>query len=357
MVLARAGYRVVIIEATGYDRPRVGETLPPSGRPLLAALGVWDAVVRLGPAPSFANQSAWGSDEISTHPFLFDPCGSGWHIDRKRFDALLAHRAVAAGARILDRRRVVRCTLRPDRAWCLTLADDERRPCAEIIAPAIIEASGRRAALAPWLGGRRRVRDRLVGVAAELRGCGDSGHTLVEAVQDGWWYSAPIPGGRMMVMFMTDADLCHARRCGDAEAWRRHLARTTHTARRLADAEVAWGPSVISAVSHRLERVEPTGRWLAAGDAAMGVDPLSSSGIVRALTTGQAAAHAMAHWLQGRLEPVDAYERSLDAAFSAYWRERNAYYRLEQRWPDAVFWQRRTALATAAPNAAQVATA
>ncbi|TMQ20007.1 MAG: hypothetical protein E6J90_16970 [Deltaproteobacteria bacterium] len=89
----------------------------------------------------------------------------------------------------------------------------------------------------------------------------------------------------------------------------------------------------------------------------MGVDPLSSSGIVRALTTGQAAAHAMAHWLQGRLEPVDAYERSLDAAFSAYWRERNAYYRLEQRWPDAVFWQRRTALATAAPNAAQVATA
>jgi flavin-dependent dehydrogenase len=73
----------------------------------------------------------------------------------------------------------------------------------------------------------------------------------------------------------------------------------------------------------------------------MGVDPLSGSGLVRALLTGEAAGTAIAHWLVGRREPADAYERWLDARFAEYWSERAAYYSLERRWPDAPFWSRR----------------
>ena len=78
----------------------------------------------------------------------------------------------------------------------------------------------------------------------------------------------------------------------------------------------------------------------------MAVDPLSSSGILRAIVTGEAAANAIAHWILGRPEAAVDYEEWLDGEFDDYWRERNELYGLEQRWPQAPFWQRRGASPT-----------
>ena len=33
----------------------------------------------------------------------------------------------------------------------------------------------------------------------------------ITATADGWWYTAPLPGGRRMLAFLTDADLPAAR--------------------------------------------------------------------------------------------------------------------------------------------------
>lgn len=207
---------------------------------------------------------------------------------------------------------------------------------------AIVDATGRRATVARRLGAKRRLYDQLVGVAVQYRGSpNNGGYTLVEAAADGWWYSAPVPPNRLIVMFMTDADLGRSHRRFELEIWKQGLAQTQHTGVRVTGCERVWGPKVFSAVSHRLERSEWVGRWLACGDAAMGVDPLSSSGILRALRTAEAAGQAMAHWLQGKPEAAHAYEQWLDAEFTDYWRERNAYYALETRWPNAPFWRRK----------------
>ena len=40
--LSRRGFRVAVIEQSAYDDFRVGETVPPEIRRLLAALGVWE---------------------------------------------------------------------------------------------------------------------------------------------------------------------------------------------------------------------------------------------------------------------------------------------------------------------------
>ena len=340
LTLARVGLDVALVEASRYQRPRLGETVPPPTRAVLARLGLSQGSEAADSTPSFGNRSAWGGPDLASSSFLSSPYGNGWHLDRRRFDSCLAAAAASAGARLICGVRVTACTPALRDSWRLTF--DRGNHSDAMTIQAVVDASGRRARLARSLGARRRVLDHLVGVAVQYGGApNDDGCTLVEAVQDGWWYSAPLPANKVMVMFMTDADLCRSRRYADPAVWEQSLARTQHTRLRVAGYERIWKPRVASAASHRLDRAGVPGRWMAVGDAAIGVDPLSGSGIMRALVSGQAAGLATAHWLLGRREPAYDYERWLDRCFAEYRTQRRSYYGLETRWRNAPFWRRR----------------
>jgi flavin-dependent dehydrogenase len=74
------------------------------------------------------------------------------------------------------------------------------------------------------------------------------------------------------------------------------------------------------------------------------VDPISGSGLVRALRTAQHAAATALALLAGEANrPVAAYEAARDQECTQYLRERALYYGAEGRWAGATFWQRRTA--------------
>src|SRR5687767_1485483 len=96
--LARQGWRVACIESRPQLAWKIGETLPPTAKPLLGELGVLHFLEADGHRPSFGNQSAWGSAELTDTDFLFHPHGCGWQLDRTRFDARLAATAVGASA-------------------------------------------------------------------------------------------------------------------------------------------------------------------------------------------------------------------------------------------------------------------
>lgn len=96
----------------------------------------------------------------------------------------------------------------------------------------------------------------------------------------------------------------------------------------------------MSANSSTLERVTGA-NWLAVGDAAMAVDPLSAQGIYRALESGIAAAEAIGAGTGEKAHAIQRYERRVRRAFDAYLRKRMIYYRRETRWTQSVFWSRR----------------
>ncbi|MDG4752825.1 NAD(P)/FAD-dependent oxidoreductase [Micromonospora chalcea] len=50
--------------------------------------------------------------------------------------------------------------------------------------------------------------------------------------------------------------------------------------------------------------------WAAVGDAASSVDPLSSDGVARAITSGVAAATAVMRWLDGDAMALEGHRRS-----------------------------------------------
>src|SRR5262249_39649411 len=112
IALTRIGRPVLMVERSRYDRERIGETLPPSARIPLARLDVWDRFMRQAHTPSPATISAWGRDDIDENHFIGNPYGHGWHLDRRRFDGMLASIARTCGARVALESRVTACVRR-----------------------------------------------------------------------------------------------------------------------------------------------------------------------------------------------------------------------------------------------------
>jgi flavin-dependent dehydrogenase len=341
--LSQAGCRVLLLERSRFDAPRVGESLAPATQPLLAQLGVWQQFLALSPLPSYGTRSAWGSTELLDHSHLLSPYGCGWHLDRLAFDRMLADAAAAAGAQLRSGTICAGCDRSAGGPWELRLSEGGRRVPGTIRARALVDATGRTAHLGRYLGAERIVFDRLVAVGA-LFGRVDvtaEGYVLVEAIADGWWYSAPVAPGQMIAMLMTDSDICRRAGMASPNRWRELLAQAPATAARARGVAV-WGPRVFSAVSQRLHRSEHDDPWVAVGDACLAVDPISGSGVVRALRSAQAATRATLALLEADPSQVlPAYESDGDIECSRYLQERALYYAVERRWEGSPFWSRR----------------
>lgn len=353
--LACLGRSVILLESSSYDSPRVGETLPPSICPMLIELGVWESFQSLGPMPSYGIQSVWGDNEIRSNSFMLNPYGNGWHIDRLKFDSMLAAKASECGAHIITGVRVTRCNWETRGHWAIGFELNRNKQTtggkavysSHISTKGLIDATGRNLVLSKRLGANHTISDHLSGIATmfQVRTEADVGsYTLVEANEDGWWYSAPVPGHRVLAAFMTDLDLITSNKPLNVEKWMTWLASTRFTSARCGGHSILWGPHIFSALSQRLNMPRTEGKWLATGDSAMAVDPLSSSGIPNAFLSGARAAAAMDRWLNGDHRANYIYENEFDNEFKEYLRLRHDYYSMETRWPDSTFWKRRQQL-------------
>ncbi|HEX6862381.1 MAG TPA: tryptophan 7-halogenase [Thermoanaerobaculia bacterium] len=336
MALAREGLSVAVLEKTGYEQARIGESLPPEIREPLARLGLWERFLADRHLPSVANLSAWGSAHLHSHDFFLSPYGRGWHLDRRRFDALLARAAETEGAVVRRETRVTGAAFAGEE-W--RIAVQGRRGGALLHGRYLVDATGRSGTLGRRLGGARRRWDRLVGLVGYLEpdeGAAPLDPTvLVEAVENGWWYSAPLPERRAVAAFMTDAGIP-----GAQAAWQERLSGAFHTRGRLH----GYPPPrqiLVRAADTFLADVPRQPRFLAVGDAASAFDPLSSQGVIKALRSGLRAAAAVLADRAGRRQALPEYHHSVREEFATYLDLRGAYYRLETRWPDSPFWNAR----------------
>ena len=339
--LARAGLSPVLLEAQDGPRMKVGECLPPSANLLLRRLGLADRVGRAG-LPAHGNRFLWGSPEPAERDFIFGAGGAGWQLDRRKFEEELAGAALEAGAAWRYGCRLFGCS-RERGGWRLEVTT--RRGVETWRADFVVDASGRASRLARLLGARRIRYDRLIGVAAYFHPyTGEDSFTLVEAVASGWWYSARLPGGKLMASYMTDSDLVDRAATRSEGGWRALLEAAEHTGRRVAEGACGrpTAPRVLAAHTSRLSAVAGEG-WLAVGDAAVAHDPLASHGISAALGAGFYAAAAVADHLAGGRDALRAYADLVDRSFAQYLLMRHDRYLAEQRWPDAPFWRRRHA--------------
>jgi flavin-dependent dehydrogenase len=337
LALARGGRRVLLVDAAPPGRFRIGEGLAPAARRLLRDMGLLERVAADGHLASHGNLSAWGGPGLHATDFVFSPDGPGWQLDRARFDASLREAAREAGAEVRSNARISSAVWDGE-AWRISFGD-EVAECRWLV-----DATGRSAWIARRHGAVRRHDDALVAFYARFRPAGPAdqdARTMVESVPDGWWYTARVPSGERVVAFLTDADLAD-RAWLHEEAFARRVAETEHVRELLArhGYSIADRPRGADAGSARLDRFAGEG-WLAAGDAAISFDPLSSQGILTALYTGMRAGEALAAHLAGDAGALASYADRLEQVHASYVRNRLEFYGYEARWADRPFWARR----------------
>lgn len=298
-------------------------------------LGIWAEFQAERHRQVYSTSSVWGHPLRQENHFIYSPHGSGWHLDRARFDAFLARQTAERGVEILLPARPVAIERVRD-LWLVRLSDGT-----ELHSRFIVDATGRSAAFARKMGARRIVSDRLLGFARFFTLDADTDpDTLIEAFPQGWWYTAPA-GERRVVACMTDSDLAHALGLRDEKRWLGLLYETRAIRHRVGTGTPHGAPLVRAARSGCLDKVCATD-WLAVGDAASTYDPLSSQGIVKSLRSGIFASYAIADRLQlSDATGLARYEKFVQREFAGYRRVHAEYCAEENRWPDSDFWQRR----------------
>ncbi|MFC4055894.1 NAD(P)/FAD-dependent oxidoreductase [Actinomadura syzygii] len=283
--LAVAGAAVTLVH-DGRERWRpVGQELAAPARPILEEMGVLDAVTAVS-TPVHEARSAWPGPEVVCRPAILSPFGPPLAVDRLRLDALLRDAALKAGARLVQEAVVGRIVI--DATGATRAASRTRLPWTRI----------------------DRLRCTLWKTAAPT----PQPWSLVEAAPDGWWYTAPdAADGQLTVM-----------RVGD------HLATDTapppHTAHRIGRPLPASSEYRVATIGH----ANPpwSDALIAIGDAAMAVDPLSSSGLYNALSLAAPAADAALGLLDGDTAPARHYAQTVQTMVDEHLKNRHHYLTL-----------------------------
>jgi flavin-dependent dehydrogenase len=336
IALAQEGIGCHVIERTDYATPRIGEHIPPSVKSQFESLGLsclLDDDVHL-PCPGV--RSVWGSSEVLDKDYLFHPNGHGINLNRPAFDKDFADRAARLGVAVATESKVLNLS-RSGEGWNLVCAWQGTQ--CRLKADFLIDATGRAASIAKRIGARPVIFDDLVGIVSHAAPTGEDRRVYIEAMESGWWYSTRLTGDQLITVFMTDSDLFDLA-AGRTAAWEAMVASSALTRARLHPGSCAVDLYVRSARTQRLDKMHGDA-WLAAGDAAMSYDPLSSEGISKGIEWGRKAAQAAAACMKGDRSAGTGYAEEAGKTFSAYLRQRRGYYTAEKRWAGSPFWQRR----------------
>jgi flavin-dependent dehydrogenase len=205
----------------------------------------------------------------------------------------------------------------------------------------MVDATGRRALLARMMG-VARLRDQLAVAVCAWYTATQQDHdarTYIEAVSDGWWYTARVPAGERVVLFHGDPATA-SKLLKNTDRWHAMLAATRHIGRFVENADLVGELSASEACGACLQQVAGDG-WLAVGDAALSFDPISSQGIFNALYTGMRGAQASDAAMNGSATALHDYSERLRQVRRAYLQHFHHAYGAEQRWANRPFWKSR----------------
>lgn len=340
---ARAlGLRGLSVCVLGREEPEawsLGESLPSHTTPLLERLELLQQMNAPVCMHSEGVDSCWGTDAVHRRHAIVDVFGSGWLLDRRRFDALLRDAAVDSGARLMSSEGLRTPERRAER-WRLEFATE----VPTIETRFLVDATGRHRWLAKRLGVKVDVDSAgQIAIATELavprEATPPSPSLLIETTESGWWYFAPIPCGHAVAVFMTDVETLRASGLSHIGLWAQQLA-TTHYVQERAQGMPIVRSRVARCESSCLRSAVGAG-WGAVGDASMTFDPLASAGLQMAMADGLDLADALSSEpfsAELLLSPFgDARRRD----YQRYSKELLGYYELERRWPLSAYWTRR----------------
>jgi 2-polyprenyl-6-methoxyphenol hydroxylase-like FAD-dependent oxidoreductase len=332
--MAQLGHHVHLIERQRFPRRHLGESLSPGAMILLRSADMHEAVEAAGFPAVGGVWVKWPDG-----PKLREDTGAkGLLVDRGEFDLRLLNCAQALGVEV-HQPAMVRRQVWDGARWRLTI--DANGTSRHLDADFVAYASGRRNAA----GRQMKVGPSTLAVYGYWRGARLPTLPRIEAGQDSWYWGVPLPDGTYNTLVFVDP------------TWFRSAPGSTISERFLKlidrsglmqgcrDVELITPVCAIDATSYLgNDCVAPTRIQL--GDAALAIDPISSSGVQKAIQSALSGA-IVANTLLRRPESTDAalgfYRAQLSDASERHRRWAAQHYREVAEECDRPFWRQRSA--------------
>lgn len=327
--MAQLGHQVELIESAVFPRPHLGESLSQGVLPLLLSAGAGGAVA--GARAVRHVEVAWDGPPLIRE----DEREGGLLVDRGRFDGWLLDHARALGLRIHQPARIVDRQQNGD-GWHIAIETQNGRE--DIQVDFLADARGRGAA-GTWR--RETTGPATLALHAYWKGPGLPAHPVIRAGDDAWYWAVPLPDGSCNIQAFVDAREFGAARKEALEARYLHLLeRSGFTLAARAS------PVKATDATPYVARNAATPASIALGEVALALDPLSSSGVQRAIQTALAGA-IVANTLMRLPASADAamafYRSSLAEASARHRKWATSYYAEAARARPAAFWHKRAA--------------
>jgi flavin-dependent dehydrogenase len=334
--LAQFGLDVCVVERSIFPRSHVGESLSPGIWPQLDLLGVSRIIAAAGFWPCRTALVQWEGDVPVRRDFGVE---GGLLVDRGRFDALLLDCARAHGVRVIQP-AVLRAHTPCHNGWRLNVESAEG--IRTLDANFLADASGRSGALR---GRKQRADHRTLALYSYWRGANFPSEPRIEAASETWYWGVPLPDGTFNAMVFLDADNFRARRLPSLRATYQTLIGRSDLMAACLDRRLA-GPVRVADATPYLDRDSIGPRIIKVGDSALALDPLSSSGVQKAINTALTGAVVVNTMLRCP-ERADAamrfYAANLTQASDQHRRWASGHYAIAATTRPGGFWRTRAA--------------
>ncbi len=325
--LAREGLSVRLIEGARFPRYHIGESLVPSCRAVLEAIGIVKTLDEHGFVLKHGGVIHWDADA-----WYFDWARDmgvvAWQVDRDEFDRLLLEHARECGVQVSMGVTAKEVTFAGERPVSVSCSPDDGDPFVIDGFDYLIDATGRTGLLSARQLGTRRHEPNLRNIAvwgywedtAVLPGTPPGGINMLSA-PTGWYWIIPLAGGRTSIGFVTSKDHFAERRPAfdSLEAMYAQLIEDSEAVKGLVGDTRFLGPvRAETDYSYVAERFCGPG-YMLVGDAACFLDPLLSTGVHLALYSALNAAACIASVCRGEVTEEAAsnfYEVSYRRAYT-----------------------------------------
>jgi len=336
--LAQAGRRVLVLEKAKFPRFHIGESLLPYNRKIFDDLGVWQKVSRAGFTTKRGAQFLMGSgshgSRLDFSKGTFTEYPEAMQVERSKFDEILLQHSRESGAEVFEESQVLGHTVGEDRVTVHYRSTDgvEHQPTARYL----IDASGlgnltaTQASQRDYYPNHRKLAIFSHFSGVEMPTGEQSGDILVVRRENSWMWLIPLGPGKTSVGLVVDAADFKALGVTAQQAFDDAVAETPVVRARFTHAVRMDDLRVMADFSYKNERLISQ-RALRVGDASGFIDPMFSSGILLAMTSGQLGARAIHQALESG-KPLTAamkrYERENRKRIAIYWQFIENFYKL-----------------------------
>jgi flavin-dependent dehydrogenase len=335
--LAQAGRRVLVLEKEKFPRFHVGESLLPYNRQIFEDLGVWPKLESAGFMLKRGAQFLMGNGEqkvrLDFSKGAFTAFPQAIQVERAKFDHILLTHSREAGAEVCEQAQVLEHQVEAEGVMVRYRTPEGGEQTAR--ATFLVDASGlsnftaNKASLREYYSGHKKI-----AMFRHYRGVAmpqgeEYGDILIVRRKNSWFWMIPLEPDKTSVGLVLDRADFQASGGKPEEVYQDAIATTAVVREKFAAAEPMCDLSVVSDFSYRNDSLIAP-RVVRVGDASGFIDPIFSSGVLLAMTSGQQGARAVHEALtagQAMVPAMQRYERDNRRRISQYWEFIENFYR------------------------------